>query len=93
MFIFQRTCHLNRHNLIWLEFEDKAEETAAGHTVLVRSLIGWQLWKQIIQAALFSAAVLNTVGYVALGSISDSLFSPGFCKNDFKMLQTLREMS
>ena len=50
-----------RHNLIWLQFEDKAEETAAGHTVLVSSLIGWQLWKEIFPAVLFSAAVLLTV--------------------------------
>lgn len=35
---------------------DKAEETAAGHIVLVSSLIGWQLWKAVLQAVLF----LNT---------------------------------
>lgn len=53
--------------------EDKAEETAAGHTVFVSSLIGWQLWKQILQAVLLSAAVLL---YIPPGSISDTLFSP-----------------
>lgn len=38
-----------------LNFEDKAEESAAGHAALVGSLIGWQLWKQIYQAVLLSA--------------------------------------
>lgn len=62
-----------RRNLIGLGFEDKAEETAAGHTVLVSSLIGWQLRKQILPAVL--SFLLNTV-YFAFGSISDSLRCP-----------------
>lgn len=33
---------------------DKAEETAAGHIVLVSSLIGRRLWKAALQAVLFS---------------------------------------
>lgn len=62
-----------RRNLIGLEFEDKAEGTAAGHTVLVSSLIGWQLRKQILPAVL--CFLLNTA-YFALGSFSDSLLCP-----------------
>lgn len=81
-----------RHNLIWLESEDKAEETAAGHTVLVSSLIGWQLWKQILQAVLFSAAALNTV-YIALGSISNKSLQSSFKKENIRDAQSLRKMS
>lgn len=43
------------------------------NTILVSSLIGWQLWKQILQAVLHH--LLNSV-CPALGSIIDGVFTP-----------------
>lgn len=62
---------LELSQLMGNRFEDKALKTTAGHAVSVSSLIGWQLWKQKLQAVPFS--VLHTV-HIPVGSISNGLF-------------------